>query len=77
MPVLAGAGATLALRLLVDPGTLPELAVFALVTFGAIWAADRPLLAELVRYLRRPSETRSIAPDASSTPPASAAGQAG
>ena len=44
-----------------------------LVTFGAIWVADRPLLAELLRYLRRPSETRSIAPDASSTTPASAA----
>ena len=77
LPVLAGTGATLALRLLVDPGTVPELLTFAAVTFGAIWVADRPLMGELVRYLRRPSEIRSVAPEASSTPPASPASQAG
>ncbi|HEX5911419.1 MAG TPA: oligosaccharide flippase family protein [Thermoleophilaceae bacterium] len=77
LPVLAGTGATLALRAALDPGTVPELLVFLGVTFGAIWGADRPLLTELLRYLRRPNETRSVAPDASSTPPANAASHAG
>ena len=68
-PVLAAAAATLGLRALLDPGTIPEAAVFVLVFAGLTWIAERPLLTELAAYVRRASETRSAAPEASSSAP--------
>jgi len=51
-PVVAATGATLALRGLLDLGTLPELAVFATVAAALTWAFERHLLSELVDYAR-------------------------
>ncbi len=51
-PVVAAAAATLALRELLDPGTLPELALFATVTAALIWAVERRLLGELAAQVR-------------------------
>ena len=51
-PVVAATGATLALRELIDPGALPELALFAAVTAALTWAFERRLLGELVDYVR-------------------------
>ena len=51
-PVVVATGATLALRELLDPGTLPELTLFAAVTAALIWAFERRLLGELVDYAR-------------------------
>ncbi len=49
-PVLAAAAATLALRELVDAGTLPELALFAAVAAALTWALERRLLSELATW---------------------------
>lgn len=51
-PVAAASAATVALRIGIDPGTLPELAAFAAVSAGMVWMLERPLLAELRVYLR-------------------------
>ncbi|MDQ3643943.1 MAG: oligosaccharide flippase family protein [Actinomycetota bacterium] len=51
-PVAAAAGATLALRKLADPGTLPELALFAAATVALTYASERRLLREVVHYAR-------------------------
>lgn len=51
-PVAGAAAATLALRELLDPGTLPELAAFGLLTAALTWAMERDLLRELVVYVR-------------------------
>ncbi len=52
VPVVTAAATTLALRALLDPGTLPELALFATVTVALTWAFERRLLGELVSYVR-------------------------
>jgi len=51
-PVALAAVATLALRDVVDPGTLPELATFLAVAGTLTWLSDRGLLRELVAYAR-------------------------
>ena len=51
-PVAIAAAATLAVREALDPGTLPELAVFGGVFALLTWAFERPLLAELAAYAR-------------------------
>ena len=50
--VVAATGATLALRELLDSGTLPELALFAAVAAALTWAFERRLLGELAAYAR-------------------------
>jgi O-antigen/teichoic acid export membrane protein len=51
-PVVVAAATTLAVREGLDPGTVPELAVFAAVTAGLTWGLERPLLRELRAYVR-------------------------
>lgn len=51
-PVVCACAATLLLRFGLDPGTLPELALFATVVAALTWAWEHRLLAELVAYLR-------------------------
>lgn len=59
-PVLGACAATLAIRALLDPGALPELALFAAVATALTWAFERRLLVELVVYLRRRSALTGV-----------------
>jgi len=51
-PVAVAVVATLAVREVLDVGTIPELAVFGGVFAALTWAFERPLLAELIAYAR-------------------------
>ncbi len=53
LPVAVAAGATLALRAWVDPGTAMELVTFGLLTAALTGAVERQLLVELRGYVRR------------------------
>lgn len=52
MPVLVAAGATLALRELLDAGALAEVSLFVGLTAALTWIADGALLKELSAYAR-------------------------
>ena len=68
VPVALAAGATLALRAILDLGTVPELALFAAATAALTWLLERVLLRELFAYLRGRDPVAAIADPVSVAP---------
>lgn len=65
VPVALGGAATVAVRVALSPGTIPELALFLAVTGGATWLLERGLLRELLAetFRRRSQGAGPARPD--------------